>query len=79
MSEINIKLNSIEDAQRFVNLMAKFDCDITVESNEFIADAKSILGVLSLDLTKPIILKCSKNHESEIKRSVDEFLCYTLG
>ncbi|MBQ6834050.1 MAG: HPr family phosphocarrier protein [Lachnospiraceae bacterium] len=47
-----IKLDTIQDAKKFVALANECDFDVNVRFNHFIIDAKSILGVLSLDLAK---------------------------
>lgn len=52
MKQKRIKLSGIADAKEFVLAATKCDFDINVFYNRVIIDAKSILGVLSLDLTK---------------------------
>ena len=52
-----IKLSTIQDAKKFVALANECDFDINVRFNHFIIDAKSILGVLSLDLAKAITVE----------------------
>ena len=57
MEEKKIKLTSLMDAKRFV--MAAMDCshDVDVCYNSLVIDAKSILGVLSLDLTRVLTVR----------------------
>ena len=57
MSTIKISLDSIDKFKSFVNLLAKFDCDFDLISGRYIIDAKSIMGIFSLDLSKPIDLE----------------------
>lgn len=52
-----IKLDTIHDAKKFVALANECDFDINVRFNHFIIDAKSILGVLSLDLAKVLTVE----------------------
>ena len=54
MSQSKIKLNATEEVQEFVNAASRCDFDIDVYYNRFLIDAKSILGVLSLDLTREL-------------------------
>ncbi len=54
MREKKIRLLSIADAKAFVMAAMKCDFDIDVYYNRIVIDAKSILGVLSLDLTKEL-------------------------
>lgn len=52
-----ILLNSVEKVKEFINVVSRFDDDIDLVSGRYLIDAKSIMGVLSLDLSHPIILK----------------------
>lgn len=52
MKQRKIMLKTIEDAKKFVNASIKCDFDIDVFYNRVVIDAKSILGVMSLDLTQ---------------------------
>ena len=56
MKTVDIKLSSIEDVRNFVNIVAKYDMDIDLMSGRYVVDAKSIMGIFSLDLMKPISL-----------------------
>ncbi|MDO5409236.1 MAG: HPr family phosphocarrier protein [Lachnospiraceae bacterium] len=56
MKTINIMLNSIDKVKSFVNTLTKFDCDFDLISGRYVIDAKSIMGIFSLDLSKPIEL-----------------------
>ena len=47
-------LNSINDVKKFVNAAVARPCDIDVVSGRYIIDAKSIMGIFSIDLTKPV-------------------------
>ena len=57
MSTIKIQLDSIDKVKSFVNILAKFDCDFDLISGRYIIDAKSIMGIFSLDISKPIDLE----------------------
>lgn len=56
MQTIQISLNSIDKVKSFVNDITKFDCDFDLVSGRYVIDAKSIMGIFSLDLSKPIDL-----------------------
>ena len=56
MRTVHISLNSIDKVKSFVNDLAKFDVDLDLVSGRYIIDAKSIMGIFSLDLSKPIDL-----------------------
>jgi phosphocarrier protein HPr len=54
MKTVKISLNSIDKVKAFVNEISKFDCDFDLVSGRYVIDAKSIMGIFSLDLSKPI-------------------------
>ena len=56
MKTVEISLNSIEKVKTFVNLINRFDYDSDLVSGRYVIDAKSIMGIFSLDLSKPITL-----------------------
>lgn len=56
MKTVQISLNSIDKVKSFVNSISKFDFDFDLISGRYVIDAKSIMGIFSLDLSKPIEL-----------------------
>ena len=56
MKTVSISLNSIDKVKSFVNDITKFDDDFDLVSGRYVIDAKSIMGIFSLDLSKPIDL-----------------------
>lgn len=56
MKTVHISLNSIDKVKAFVNEITKFDNDFDLVSGRYVIDAKSIMGIFSLDLSKPIDL-----------------------
>ena len=56
MKTVKISLNSIDKVKSFVNDITKFDFDFDLVSGRYIIDAKSIMGIFSLDLSKDIDL-----------------------
>ena len=56
MKTIQISLNSIDKVKAFVNDITKFDNDFDLVSGRYVIDAKSIMGIFSLDLSRPIDL-----------------------
>ena len=56
MKTVKISLNSIDKVKSFVNEITKFDYDFDLVSGRYVIDAKSIMGIFSLDLSKPISL-----------------------
>ena len=67
MKTVHISLNSIDKEKAFVNEITKFDNDFDLVSGRYVIDAKSIMGIFSLDLSKPIELNIhSENNADEI-------------
>ena len=56
MKTIKISLNTIDKVKSFVNMITKFDCDFDLVSGRYVIDAKSIMGIFSLDLSNAIDL-----------------------
>ena len=56
MKTVSISLNSLDTVKSFVNDLTKFDDDFDLVSGRYVIDAKSIMGIFSLDLSKPIDL-----------------------
>ena len=56
MKTVNISLNTIEKVKSFVNTINRYDCDFDLISGRYVIDAKSIMGIFSLDLSKSIAL-----------------------
>ena len=56
MKTVKISLNSIGKVKSFVNTITQFEYDFDLISGRYVIDAKSIMGIFSLDLSKPIEL-----------------------
>ena len=57
MKTIKITLNSIDKVKSFVNEITKYDYDFDLVSGRYVIDAKSIMGVFSLDLTRSLTVR----------------------
>lgn len=65
MKTVQISLNSIDKVKAFVNDIAGYDYDFDLVSGRYVIDAKSIMGIFSLDLSKPITLNIHVDGESD--------------
>ena len=77
MKTVQISLNSIGKVKSFVNAITQFDFDFDLISGRYVIDAKSIMGIFSLDLTKPLSLsfeKCSDEEAQNYMSSIHEFI-----
>ena len=57
MKKCVIQLLSIKDVRQFVDAVTKYDVEIDLSSGRYVVDAKSIMGIFSLDLSKPIMVE----------------------
>ena len=76
MKEVKIVLKSIEKVKKFVQTITKFDGEIELVSGRHIVDAKSIMGIFSVDLSNPVVLQihAKENEEDEILKAIQEFM-----
>lgn len=74
-----VLLNSIEKVKRFVNITSNFDTDVFLRAGRYVIDTKSIMGIFSLDLTKPMELtfdtenKCDNRIIAGYMKQIEEF------
>ena len=54
MKEVKVFLGTIERVKDFVNEVSRLDCDVDIVSGRYVIDAKSIMGIFSTDLSKPV-------------------------
>ncbi|MBR9946655.1 HPr family phosphocarrier protein [Clostridiaceae bacterium Marseille-Q4145] len=75
MKTVHISLNSIDKVKAFVNEITKFDNDFDLVSGRYVIDAKSIMGIFSLDLSKPIELNIhSESNVDEILEALTPYI-----
>lgn len=77
MNKKFIMLNGVEDAKNFVRIANKCECDIDVYYNRMIIDAKSILGVLSLDLSQVLTVEYAGS-QPELEAFLEEHAHITV-
>ena len=63
-----IKLNSIEKVKNFVSRVSTFDCDVDILYGRYIIDGKSLMALLSTDLTEPLKVVIDTDDYEELKR-----------
>ena len=67
MKTVKISLNSIDKVKSFVNDITKFDYDFDLVSGRYVIDAKSIMGIFSVDLSRELVLRISSDDVEECK------------
>jgi phosphotransferase system HPr-like phosphotransfer protein len=73
MKTFNILLKSINDVKDFVNISNKYNFDIDLTSGRYIVDAKSIMGIFSLDLSKAIKVEVRSDNSNAFYNEVKGF------
>ena len=68
MKTINVLLGTINDVKEFVNIVTGYDFDADLVSGRYAVDAKSIMGIFSLDLSKPITLNIHTENAGDAEK-----------
>lgn len=75
MKSVNISLNSIDKVKSFVNDIARFDAEFDLVSGRYVIDAKSIMGIFSLDISQPITLNIhDENGDEDIMKALEPYI-----
>lgn len=67
MKEVKIRLSSIQDVRMFVDTVTKYNIDVDLSSGRYVVDAKSIMGIFSLDLLSPITLTAQTDDAAQVE------------
>lgn len=78
MKTVMISLNSIDKVKSFVNDITKFDYDFDLISGRYVIDAKSIMGIFSLDLSKPINLHIHAEENADQEKVMEVLKPYIV-
>ena len=78
MKTVMISLNSIDKVKSFVNDITKFDYDLDLVSGRYVIDAKSIMGIFSLDLSKPINLHIHAEENADQEKVMEVLKPYIV-
>jgi len=74
MKSVNINLSLAQNVKEFVNDVSKYPCDIDLRSGRHVVDAKSILGIFSLDLNKPITMEIYSDECDDLLKDIEHFI-----
>lgn len=76
MKTVTVNLNSIDKVKSFVKDISKYSNDFDLVSGHHLIDAKSIMGIFALDLSKPVQLNIHSSENAErIAESLSEYTC----
>ena len=73
--KVVVNLNSVDNVKAFVNIVSQYDFDVDLGSGRYVIDAKSIMGIFSLDLSKNIECTIHNNDSdcSELLEAIKPF------
>ena len=71
---VSISLSSVESVKNFVNIVSKYKFPITLHSDNYIINGKSIMGIFSLDLSKPLTLKVEEEVPQNFINEINQFI-----
>ena len=74
MKTVEISLNTIDKVKTFVNDINRFDNDFDLVSGRYVIDAKSMMGIFSLDLSKPITLNIHADDADDILNVLAKYI-----
>ncbi|NLG58405.1 MAG: HPr family phosphocarrier protein [Clostridiales bacterium] len=74
MKSIPIKLSFAEEVKTFVNVANRYSYDMDLRAGRHVVDAKSILGIFSLDLSKPITLEVYADECDDLLEDLKAFV-----
>lgn len=73
MKELKIKLTNVQDIRNFVNEVILVDYDVDLIQGRYVIDAKSIMGIFSLDLLSPINLVAHTENADKLFANIAKF------
>ena len=74
MTSVTVNINSIDKVKRFVSAITSFDNDFDLVCDRYVIDAKSIMGIFSLDLSKAIDLNIHDDDTDEILKVLAPYI-----
>ena len=74
MKSVTIRLDMAETVKKYVNIAARYDYEMTLKSGRYVVDAKSILGIFSLDLGEPVVLEIASDDCDDLLAALAPFI-----
>ena len=73
MKSVMIRLSLVENVNKFVNIVSRYPFEMDLRAGRHVVDAKSILGIFSLDLSKPIALEIYGDDCGDLMKDIAPF------
>ena len=71
--KMKLQLGDLGSVKKFVNITSQYSDEISLVRDHYIIDAKSILGIFSMDLTRPVDLVCDRTNDS-LRHDLHDFV-----
>ena len=71
--KLTLKLSSLDDVKRFIDITSRYGENLTLMNGSYVVDAKSILGIFSMDLSQPVELVCEED-DAALKAELAPFI-----
>ena len=75
MKSIVILLNTTDSVKNFVSTISKYDYEMDLRSGRYVVNAKSLLGIFSLDLNEPVILEIYSSDCEDLINDIKQYIC----
>ena len=74
MKSVSLRLSLVENVNQFVNIVFRYPFDMDLRAGRHVVDAKSILGIFSLDLSRPITLEIYSDDCGKLMEDIKPFI-----
>ena len=74
MKSVNVNINTINDVKNFVSIVSRCDYDVDIVSGRYAIDAKSIMGIFSLDLSKELTLNIHSDNCEDFLEEIKGYI-----
>lgn len=70
--KLTLKLNGLDDVKRFIGITSRYGENMTLGNGRYVVDAKSIMGIFTMDLSQPVQLVC-EGEDDALKEELRDF------
>ena len=74
MKSVNLRLSLVENVNQFVNIVSRYPFEMDLRAGRHVVDAKSILGIFSMDLSRPITLEIYSEDCEQLLEEIKPFI-----
>lgn len=71
--KLTLKLNGLDDVKKFIDITSRYGESMSLMNGRYAVDAKSILGIFSMDLSQPVELVCDEE-DAELMKELTPFI-----